>query len=107
MLTIACGKRRTHGRSTNLPRSHHWEVLIFHMRSGHVEQFAEMKKPDRVASLKSGQNLPGPRCQGLAGVTDIYLVLVPMTVLPRGRPGPGAPEGFRRGTARRTMTLKE
>ncbi|MFZ0862889.1 MAG: hypothetical protein WCA27_09995 [Candidatus Sulfotelmatobacter sp.] len=65
----------------DIPHSHYWEVIIFHMRSGHVEQFEEMTKLYRDASLKSGQNVPWATYQGLAGVTDAYLVLVPMTSL--------------------------
>jgi hypothetical protein len=65
----------------DIPHSHYWEVIIFHMRSGHVEQFEELTKLYRDASLKSGQNVPWATYEGLAGVTDAYLVLVPMTSL--------------------------
>jgi hypothetical protein len=65
----------------DIPHSHYWEVLIFHMRSGHVAQFEESAKLYRDASLKSGQNVPWATYQGLAGMTDAYVVLVPMTSL--------------------------
>jgi len=65
----------------DIPHSHYWEVIIFHMRSGHVEQFEEFTKLYRNASLKIGQNVPWATYEGLAGVTDAYLVLVPMTSL--------------------------
>jgi hypothetical protein len=65
----------------DIPHSHYWEVMIFHMRSGHNEQFEEMTKLYRDAHLKSGQNTPWATYEGLAGVTDAYLVLVPMTSL--------------------------
>jgi hypothetical protein len=65
----------------DIPHSHYWEVIIFHMRSGHVEQFEEMTKLYRDARLKTGQNVPWSTYQGMAGVTDAYLVLVPMTSL--------------------------
>jgi len=51
------------------------------MRSGHVEQFEEFTKLYRNASLTIGQNVPWATYEGLAGVTDAYLVLVPMTSL--------------------------
>jgi hypothetical protein len=65
----------------DIPHSHYWEVIIFHMHTGHVEKFEEMTKFYRDASLKSGQNVPWATYEGLAGVTDAYLVLVPMTSL--------------------------
>ena len=65
----------------DIPHSHYWEVIVFHMRPGHVEQFEELTKLYRDASLKSGQNVPWATYQGLMGVTDSYLVLVPMTSL--------------------------
>jgi len=65
----------------DIPHSHYWEVIIFHMRPGRVEQFGELTKLYRDASLKSGQNVPWATYQGLTGVTDSYLVLVPMRSL--------------------------
>jgi hypothetical protein len=65
----------------DIPHSHYWEVIVFHMRSGHVEQFEELTKLYRDASLKSGQNVPWATYKGQMGVTDAYLVLVPMTSL--------------------------
>ena len=65
----------------DIPHSHYWEVIIFHMHTGHVDQFVELTKLYRDASLKSGQNVPWATYEGLAGVTDAYLVLVPMTSL--------------------------
>jgi hypothetical protein len=65
----------------DIPHSHYWEVIVFHMRSGHVEQFGELTKLYRDASLKSGQNVPWATYQGQMGVTDSYLVLVPMRSL--------------------------
>ena len=65
----------------DIPHSHYWEVIVFHMRSGHNEHFEELMKLYRDASLKSGQNVPWATYQGLMGVTDSYLVLVPMTSL--------------------------
>jgi hypothetical protein len=67
--------------AADLPHSHYWEVIVFHMRSGHVEQFEELTKLYRDASLKSGQNVPWATYKGQMGVTDAYLVLVPMTSL--------------------------
>ena len=64
-----------------MPHSHYWEVIIFHMRSGHGEQFEEMTKLYRDANLKIGQKTPWATYEGLTGVTDAYLVLVPMTSL--------------------------
>ena len=65
----------------DIPHSHHWEVIIFHMRSGHDEQFEELTKLYRDAYLKTGQNIPWATYEGLMGVADAYLVLVPMTSL--------------------------
>ena len=65
----------------DIPHSHYWEVIIFHMRSGHVEEFEEMTKLYRDANLKIDQNIPWATYEGLTGVTDAYLVLVPMTSL--------------------------
>jgi hypothetical protein len=65
----------------DIPHSHYWEVIVFHMRPGHAEHFGEMTKLYRDAYLKSGQNIPWSTYQGMLGVTDSYLVLVPMTSL--------------------------
>ena len=65
----------------DLPHSHYWEVIIFHMRSGHDEQFEELAKLHREANLKIGQNIPWATYEGLMGVTNTYLVLVPMKSL--------------------------
>jgi hypothetical protein len=65
----------------DIPHSHYWEVMIFHMRSGHAEQFEELTKLYRDANLKIGQNTPWSTYEGMMGVTDAYLVLVPMTSL--------------------------
>jgi hypothetical protein len=65
----------------DIPHSHYWEVMIFHMRSGHAEQFEELTKLYCDANLKIGQNTPWSAYEGMMGVTDAYLVLVPMTSL--------------------------
>ena len=65
----------------DIPHSHYWEVIVFHMRPGHAEQFEEMTKLYRDAYLKSGQNIPWSSYEGMMGVTDSYLILVPMTSL--------------------------
>jgi hypothetical protein len=67
--------------AADIPHSHYWEVLIFHMRPGHAEDFAVTTKLYRDASLKSGENVPWATYEGMHGVTDSYLVLVPMTSL--------------------------
>src|ERR1039458_3199515 len=67
--------------ASDVPHSHYWEVLIFHMRPGHVDDFAITTKLYRDASLKSGQNVPWATYRGMLGVTDSYLVLVPMKSL--------------------------
>jgi hypothetical protein len=65
----------------DIPHSHYWEVIVFHMRPGHAEQFEELTKLYRDAYLKSGENIPWSAYEGMMGVTDSYLVLVPMTSL--------------------------
>jgi hypothetical protein len=65
----------------DIPHSHYWEVIIFHMRPGHHEQFKELTKLYCDANLKIGQNIPWATYEGLTGVTAAYLVLVPMTSL--------------------------
>jgi hypothetical protein len=65
----------------DIPHSHYWDVIIFHMRPGHREQFEELTKLYRDANLKIGQNIPWATYEGLTGVADAYLVLVPMTSL--------------------------
>jgi hypothetical protein len=66
---------------SDIPHSHYYEVVVFHMRSGHDEQFEDLTKLYRDANLKSGQNIPWAAYEGLNGVTDAYLVLVPMASL--------------------------
>jgi hypothetical protein len=65
----------------DIPHSHYWEVVIYHMRPGHHEQFEEIAKLYRDANLKIGQSTPWATYEGLTGVTGAYLVLVPMTSL--------------------------
>ncbi len=65
----------------DLPHSHYWEVIIFHMRAGHDEQFGELTKLYRDANLKSRQNTPWAAYEGLMGVSNSYLVLLPMKSL--------------------------
>jgi hypothetical protein len=65
----------------DIPHSHYWEVIIFHMRSGHDEQFKDLAKLYQDAYLKIGQNIPWAAYEGQSGVTNAYLVLVPMTSL--------------------------
>jgi hypothetical protein len=65
----------------DIPHTHYWEVLVFHMRPGHTEHFAELTKLYRDAHLKSGQNSPWSTYEGMLGATDSYLVLKPMTSL--------------------------
>jgi len=65
----------------DIPHSHYWEVIVFHMRPGHDEQFKELTKLYRDANTKSGQNFPWATYESMMGVTDSYLVLVPMTSL--------------------------
>jgi hypothetical protein len=65
----------------DIPHSHYWEVIIFHVRPGHHEQFEEIAKLYRDANLKIGQSTPWATYEGLTGVTGAYLVLVPMTSL--------------------------
>jgi hypothetical protein len=65
----------------DLPHSRYWQVIIIHMRPGHGEQFEELAKLSRDARVKSGQNIPLAAYQGLMGVTDAYLILVPMKSL--------------------------
>jgi hypothetical protein len=65
----------------DIPHSHYFELIIFHMRSGHKEKFEEMTKLHQDANLKIGQNTPWATYEGLLGVRDAYLVLAPMTSL--------------------------
>ena len=51
------------------------------MRQGHDEEFKDLTKLYRDANLKSGQNIPWSSYEGMMGVTDAYLILVPMTSL--------------------------
>jgi len=54
----------------DIPHAHYWEVIIVHMRAGHLEQFEEFTKLYRDANVKIGQNTPWATYQGLNGVTD-------------------------------------
>jgi hypothetical protein len=65
----------------DIPHSHYWEAIVFHLRSGHDGQFEEMTKLYRDANLKIGQNIPWASYEGQTGVANAYLVLVPMTSL--------------------------
>jgi hypothetical protein len=65
----------------DIPHSRYWEVIVFHMRPGHAEEFAELTKLYRDANLRIGQNIPSTAYEGVMGVTDTYLVLVPMKSL--------------------------
>ncbi len=65
----------------DIPHSHYWEMIVFHMRPGHAEHFDELTKLYRDACLKSGQNIPWSAYEGMMGVTDSYLILVPMASL--------------------------
>jgi hypothetical protein len=65
----------------DIPHSRYWEVIVFHMRPGHNEQFKELAKLYQDANLKIGQNIPWAAYEGLMGVSDAYLLLVPMTSL--------------------------
>jgi hypothetical protein len=67
--------------AADIPHTHYWEVIVFHMRPGHTEHFQELTKLYRDAYLKSGQDIPWSTYEGMLGVTDSYLVLVPMTSL--------------------------
>ena len=42
----------------DIPHSHYYGVIIFHMRPGHLGQFEESTKLYRDANLKIGQNTP-------------------------------------------------
>jgi hypothetical protein len=66
---------------TDIPHSHYWEVIIFHMRAARDEQFEALTKLHRDANLKIGQNIPWAAYEGLLGVTNTYLILVPMKSL--------------------------
>jgi len=65
----------------DIPHSHYWEVIIYHMRPGHDDQFQQLMKLRHDASVKIGQNTPWVTYEGVKGVTDAYLVLVPMASL--------------------------
>ena len=65
----------------DLPHSHYWEVVIFHMRSGHDAQFDELTKLYRDANHKIGQDIPWATYEALQGAQDANLVLIPMTSL--------------------------
>lgn len=65
----------------DIPHSHYWETIIFHMHPGHDQQFDELTKLYRDASLKSGQNIPWATFESMMGAQDAYLIMVPMTSL--------------------------
>jgi hypothetical protein len=66
----------------DLPHSHYWEVVIFHMRPGHDAQFDELTKLYKDANVKIGQqNIPWATYEGMNGATDSYPILIPMTSL--------------------------
>jgi hypothetical protein len=65
----------------DIPHSRYWETIIFHMNPGRKEQFKELTRLYRDANVKSGQNIPWVTYEGQMGVTDAYLVLVPMRSL--------------------------
>lgn len=65
----------------DLPHSHYWELIVFHMRPGHDEDFGELTKLYRDGNVKSGQNTPWATFEGLNGVQDAFLIVVPMTSL--------------------------
>jgi len=65
----------------DMAHSHYWEAIIFRMRPGHDQQFEELTKLRSDADVKTGQNIPWETYEGLTGVSDAYLVLVPMTSL--------------------------
>jgi hypothetical protein len=67
--------------AADIPHSHYWEVIVFHMKSGHDKEFKELMELYRNAYLKSGQNIPWSSYEGTMGVTDAYLVLAPMKSL--------------------------
>jgi hypothetical protein len=67
--------------AADIPHSHYWEVIVIHMRPGHTGQFEELTRLHRDAYLRSGQNVPWSTYEGMMGVTDSYLILVPMTSL--------------------------
>jgi len=66
----------------DLPHSHYWELVIFHMKPGHDSQFEELTKIYKEASAKIGrQNVPWATYESLQGAQDTYLVLIPMVSL--------------------------
>jgi hypothetical protein len=65
----------------DLPQSHYWELIIFHMKSGHDGQFDEMTKLYKDTNTKIGQNVPWATYESMQGAQDSYLVLVPMVSL--------------------------
>jgi hypothetical protein len=65
----------------DIPHSHYYELIIFHMRSGHDEAFEDLTKLYRDANVKSGQNTPWAAFEALSGAQDAFLVGVPMTSL--------------------------
>jgi len=65
----------------DLPHSHYWELIIFHMKSGHDSQFDELTKLYKETNAKIGQNIPWATYESMQGAQDSYLILVPMVSL--------------------------
>jgi hypothetical protein len=65
----------------DLPHAHYWEVIIYRMHPGHAQQFEELAKLHRDANVKSGQNTPWATYEGGTGVTEAFLMVVPMASL--------------------------
>ncbi len=65
----------------DLAHAHYWELLIFHMREGHVQAFEDLAKLARGADVQIGRNIHWAAYEAEGGATDAYLVLVPMTSL--------------------------
>lgn len=78
----------------DLPHSHYWEVIIFHMKSGHDAQFNELTKLYKDTNLKIGQNVPWATYEALQGAQDSYCVLVPMVSLKDEDTGLSHMKGF-------------
>jgi hypothetical protein len=67
--------------AADIPHARYWEVIIYRMRPDHAGQFEELAKLHRDANVKSGQNTPWATYEGGTGVSDAYLVMMPMTSL--------------------------
>jgi len=64
--------------AADITHSHYWDVMIFHMRPGRGEQFAEITNCIATPTSRAAKTFPGD-LRGMLGVTDAYLVLVPMS----------------------------